>query len=137
MKALKSVLQTHVTGSGGLAEGKDILLGTSTDEKPFVQDALRDDLETLRNRINRNFYLVLGSLLFVFTAAISVVFIVGQDPTIVGALFGGTGVVVAGMITAITKIWKEKATIDVILALVGSIKEDALQSMLHVLLSKL
>lgn len=77
------------------------------------------------------FIFVFGLLIYLITEPTKIQIILG--PTGVSAIF----VSLTGLLAYMNKIWKEKISTDILLALVGTLKADVINSVVTALLAKI
>jgi hypothetical protein len=101
------------------------------------RDALREELRNLNRRSRTGFFVCMGMLLIIFALAIAGVIIYHNEPSRIGAIFAASGVTITGIVTATTKLWTQRTKSEMVVALVGSLDQNALQAALQSLLSTL
>jgi hypothetical protein len=130
MTALQELVQAYVT--------RPAVAGTPTVSSGFDRAALQRELGRLRKTREIAFWLCVGILLLLFLAGIVATIAYRNDPAHVNALSAATGgVTLMGLVTAMNHLWQQKAKIDLVMALVAGLSEDALKAALATLLAKL
>lgn len=136
MDGLKDILRKY-TNTLHLAGG---------DEMPTFADAERSQLQAaltaLSKRNNTLFRVcaIIAIIAFIFVFGLLIYLI--TEPTKIQIILGPTGVSaifvsLTGLLAYMNKIWKEKISTDILLALVGTLKADVINSVVTALLAKI
>jgi hypothetical protein len=130
MTALHELVQAYVA--------RPAVAGTRAAPSGFDRDALQGELARLRKTREIAFWLCVALLLLLFLGGIVATIAYRNDPARVDALSTATGgVTLMGLVAAMIRLWQQKAKIDIVLALVAGLSEDALKAALASLLAKL
>ena len=124
---VKEVLKSYVSG---------VQMGESS--TPRASDA---DLATGLSEVSQSnqlyFQLCFGALLLLFTGSCVLVVTFLNDASRLGTLFTITGVSIAGLITQMVSLWKQKVTADVIAVLARNLQPRDVRAVIEVLFAKL
>src|SRR5215472_12587520 len=103
-------------------------------KKPDGSEQLRRDLLNV-SVMNRNYFRIcVASLLVVFAGACLLVLRSLDKPTQVAAIFGASGISLLGIITLMIKLWKQKVSTDMMLALAGSLRPQDFKGLVEIIL---
>ena len=101
---------------------------------PEQVQMLRGDLARIARSNSYYFQICVALLLVLFGGTCLFVYKSLADPTHITAAFAATGVSLTGVITQMTRLWKEKVNADLLLALTGTLTPLELQKVVDVLL---
>jgi hypothetical protein len=103
----------------------------------FDREYLREALSAAGKQTTVAFWAAVGAQVVMFLLACWLAISNSRDPEVVGYILAGGGGGVAAGAFAVVRLWKEKVTTDLTLALVGSLNEAAARSVLTVVLETL
>ena len=116
-------------------------LGDDTSKKTssLQAETLKVELSAISKKNAFIFWICVTMIISLFIGSIIFISIFINDSKKIELGFGTGGVVVSilGLITYMKNLWKEKVNSDLLLALVGSMNEDAMNSIISVIISKL
>jgi len=118
--------------------------GNITLREGGVKPAPAIDISDLRSEINQvgknntmYFRVCFALLVVLFVGCGAMVFNFLNEPSKAGAVFGVTGLSFLGIIAQMLKLWKQKVTSDLTLALAGSLPPQQLLTALETILKEL
>jgi hypothetical protein len=106
--------------------------------RPPIQDAgLATGLAAVSHTNQLYFQMCFGALLLLFTGSCVLVVRFINDPGRLGVLFTATGISIAGLITQMVSLWKQKVTADVVALLAGNLQPADVRAVIEILFAKL
>jgi hypothetical protein len=113
------------------------LLGEEANNSTLDREQLKSALMTLSKKNTTFFWIcaILTSSTFIICCILILNFL--NDPAKIQLIFGATGISMGTLLAFMNKLWKEKVSTDMIIALAGVVKEENLNSILVALLSKI
>jgi hypothetical protein len=105
--------------------------------KGFDRVSLQRELDRMRRTREIAFWICVGLVVLLFTGASTAAVVYRNDPAHLRTLSTATGVTLLGLVGLMVRLWEQKAKVDLVIALVSSMSEDALRSGLSSLVTKL
>lgn len=127
MSALKAIVETHVVRPGHAGSGS----------RGFDRTILQQELMSLKRSREIGFWLMFLLLALLFIAAGVAVVYYRSDLPKLGQLSAITGVTFLGVVASMVRLWSQKVKTDLLLAIVMSMPEKAVQGVLNTLLGEL
>ena len=98
---------------------------------------LRKDLSNISSRNNKFFLFIISLVALIFLLSLIFVIYNINEPEKIKVTFGATGISIMGLIIFMNKLWKEKVSADILLALIVTLQTDMINSILVALLKKM
>lgn len=127
MKRLKNILSD-------LAEAVEL---GSTAPKPLDVARAEASLRQVARADERYFALCCVMIVVLFAASIWIVLTHLDEPSAIKVVFAALGVTSAGLIRMMSGLWREKVATDMLIALVATMDDRTLKSIIAVLLRRL
>jgi hypothetical protein len=83
------------------------------------------------------FNVCFSAMALLFVGAVGVVLLFIESPQRIAAVFGAVGVSVTGLVAQMTRMWRQKVSADMLLALCGVLGEDQLTAVITDLLKRM
>ncbi|XXX76131.1 hypothetical protein WMF30_51630 [Sorangium sp. So ce134] len=107
--------------------------GGPGDSAPLPVKQLEEQLEALRRENNHYFAILAAMVLVIFLAALWVVIHHGCEAVMAGSTTAGAGVGTVAAVTLMSRIWREKVAVDLLLALTPRLEPELLKPIILVL----
>jgi hypothetical protein len=112
--------------------GKETTKGQTVD-----REALRKDLQALKQDNNRYFVVCVVMVVLLFVVCVIVVLMNLKDASIVKLAMSTFGVSAAGLITIMTNLWRVKSNTEVLILLAVNTDSDTVKTVINILAKKL
>jgi protein-S-isoprenylcysteine O-methyltransferase Ste14 len=130
MSALHDLVEAYVV--------RPAMAGERTDPAAFDRRGLQRELARMRKTREIAFWVCVALLLLLFIGGIVATVVYRNDPTRLDALSAATGgITLVGIVAALVRLWQQKVKVDIVIALVGGLSEEALKAALTSLLTRL
>lgn len=136
MASLKEVLTQNVE----LPPLSDKLGGGEKAAPPTVKvnkAGLKRGLVQVKKDNNRYFLICVAMVLILFAVSVGVVIFKNDQPDLIKAIMAALGVSSAGLITMMIKLWRDKSNVELVLVLATNMDDEALKTVLAVLVKKI